>query len=87
MASNSTRREIINESSTKDPHERSQELTSVGLDVSTEEGQLPQTCTSSTEGEATILKATLLLNINWLSTSIITLVPSSSTSLSLVATQ
>ncbi|CAB4000213.1 Hypothetical predicted protein [Paramuricea clavata] len=54
MTSNTTQREIIDKSSIKDPHERSEELSNVELDVSTEEGQLVQACTSTTEGEATI---------------------------------
>jgi hypothetical protein len=54
MTSNTTQREIIDKSSIKGPHERSQELSNVGLDVSTEEGQLVQGCTSTAEGETTI---------------------------------
>ena len=57
MASNNAQREIINESLIKDPHESSQELSNVGLDVSTEEGQLVQACTSTTDGEATSVES------------------------------
>ena len=61
MASNTSEKETIDESMTKDKKERSQKLSNVALDVPTIEEEPIQKCTSSVEGQA---KADLTTHID-----------------------